>query len=679
LLGLVVRRIKSFLCQRQLGYRLSLYIISLCFLFALIGSLSLLAMEHYKSKQMLQHEASDAVAAIHEQLALGIWEFDYSGVEVLLRAIYSLPSISAITLTDPSNTAYHFGTLSSSPYIDTNVYHEGERVGRLQVDINNDMVYGRIRTQFTVIIVVTTGIIGLLGFLVSVIIRKNITQHLSVINKVASDPMLLKRKSHTPIVLDRYPYVDELTSLVSALNLAQEQAAKSIREQEVYENILTYQAKNDVLTNLPNRRYINEYLNNYISELQQQQCLAIYFIDLDGFKEINDSQGHGVGDKVLQETTRRLMDFIEDNNGFLGRFGGDEFIAIIACDKQQQQRNLAECIIATIANMFFIDDLEIQLGCSVGVSRYPDDSVTTEDLIRKADVAMYKAKSKGQNNVVFFHPSMDADAIHKNNIKSKLKSAIDNERLMVYFQPLIDIEKRSIVGFEALVRWCDDDLGFVAPDVFIPIAEEINLVFAIDTWVFEQAIHYIATIRSDFSEDFFVSINFSPSNFYNENFYQWVESQPVFREQPDWIELEVTERLVLEDDPQVLSIIEMLSSKGIKFSIDDFGTGYSSLAYIHRFAHLLSKIKIDKMFVDNLAESKTDSILVKNIINLADSLSVEVLAEGIECSEQQAVLSKAGCQYAQGYLYSKPIPIDELPYFIASWHALEKAASSSDV
>jgi EAL domain-containing protein (putative c-di-GMP-specific phosphodiesterase class I) len=280
---------------------------------------------------------------------------------------------------------------------------------------------------------------------------------------------------------------------------------------------------------------------------------------------------------------------------------------------------------------------------------------------------MYKAKEAGRNTFAFFDQSMMHNIVLHNTIKSKLKDAIAKDQFTLHFQPLINLKDMTIIGFEALIRWYDEDLGNVRPDLFIPVAEKAGLIFEIDVWVFEKAIAQVQKWREQLQQDFIVAINFSPTNFHHRSLLDWAHNHDVFKQTLSWVELEVTERLMLDDDPIVMRGIKELLKSGLKFSMDDFGTGYSSLGYIKKFSHILSKIKIDRLFVSEIMNSPSDQALVKSIITLADSLKIEVLAEGIETKEQEISLTGLGCDYAQGFFYSKPLPIEDIPEFVNNW------------
>ena len=305
--------------------------------------------------------------------------------------------------------------------------------------------------------------------------------------------------------------------------------------------------------------------------------------------------------------------------------------------------------------------VHVTLGCSIGVTLYPghdiDDPV---DIIRNADSALYKAKAMGKNTYFVFNEAMLKQISYEKKVKNKLLDVVFDEAFEVYYQPLMDIHANKIVGVEALVRWHDDTLGWIAPDLFVSLAEKSGKIFEIDLWVFKTAIKQVKQWRHDYNSDLFVSINFSPTNFYHANFSDWVDNESIFSDMADWVELEVTERLMLNNDPVVFEGINRLIGKGIKFSVDDFGVGYSSLGYVKNFASVLSKIKIDRIFINEMLTEQFNNAFVSSIMMLSDSLNLAVLAEGVETESQVALLQEIGCRYAQGYYFHKPMPAAEV-------------------
>ena len=666
----VLEKLRQGFRFKKLGHRLTFYFVSLGIFFTLVTVSVLLVKQYQEGRYSVYEEANDTIRAVNQQLARSLWNVDQDSTHILLEGVYRMPSIQGVRIVETLGNEYQYGHVEMPVSLSSPLVFNGQSMGRIEVDVKDELITASVLDQMIVILISSMLMIGLISFVFSTIVKNAVTRHLSQISRETSQPAELTSKTYKPIVLKRPEYQDEITDLVDALNRGRKQVAEFALAKESYEDQLEYQANFDMLTNLPNRRHIEYHLKNEMINQQDNgefSKLAIFFIDLDGFKEVNDSLGHSTGDKILLDSASRLKKLITRYGGYVARFGGDEFIACFQCNARSEAEDVADKTILAFKENFVLSDSQLQLGCSIGVVLYPEDGENTEDLIRRADTAMYKAKEAGRNTFAFFDQSMMYNIVLHNTIKTKLKDAVLENQLELYFQPLIDLRDMSITGFEALLRWEDEDLGKVRPDLFIPVAEKTGQIFDIDVWVFENAIEQVKQWRNEFDEDFIVAINFSPTNFHHRELMDWTHNHQVFVQSLEWVELEVTERLMLDDDPAVMKGIKQLLKSGLKFSIDDFGTGYSSLGYIKKFSHILSKIKIDRMFVNELINNSSDQALVKSIITLADSLSIEVLAEGIESNKQEEALVGLGCDYAQGFFYSKPIPVDDIPAFIRKW------------
>ena len=673
----LLNRIKYGYRFKRLGNRLTFYFIVIGLLFTTATVSILLIKQYQEGYESLYAEANDTIKAVNQQLARSLWNVDQESTHILLEGVFRMPSIQGVQIIETLGNHYVYGEIAAQPSLSRPLIFNGQNMGRIDVTVKDDLITESVRDQVMFIIVNSTLMIGLIAFIFSIIVKKSITRHLAHISRETSRPKQLTSEFYQPITLSRPDYNDEISDLVSALNRGRKQVAEFAEAKKTYESQLEYQANFDMLTNLPNRRHIEHHLSNEIinqEHASKLSKLAIFFIDLDGFKEVNDSLGHSMGDKILLESAIRLKALISEYDGYVARFGGDEFIASFRCQSREDAELVAEETILAFKENFTLNDSQLQLGCSIGVVLYPEHGENSEDLIRRADTAMYKAKEAGRNTFAFFDQSMMHNIVLHNTIKSKLKDAIANNQLTLNFQPLNNM---AIIGFEALLRWHDDDLVNVRPDLFIPVAEKSGLIFDIDIWVFEKAIAQVQKWREQFKEDYIVAINFSPTNFHHRSLHDWTHNHEVFKQTLNWVELEVTERLMLDDDPIVLRGIKELLKSGLKFSIDDFGTGYSSLGYIKKFSHILSKIKIDRLFVSEIMNSPSDQALVKSIITLADSLNIEVLAEGIETQEQETSLTGLGCDYAQGFFYSKPLPVNEIREFITNWQQNKRLNSSS--
>ena len=661
----------GFLRPQRLGDRLAWYFISIGMVFTLAISIALIEYEHIKYTEQVERDSTETVRTIKNQLERSLWNVDEESAQILLDGLARSPSIEGISLVDESGVSKQLGNFQAPADFAEQLIYDDQVLGSLQIQINDTYLDENFIDRVKLLGISAAIFIGLFGCFLQIIVRRLVTDHLSLISMATGDPERMSTKSYQPIVLKRPPINDELTDLVEALNEAQKDAIDFKQARESYENQLEYQANNDALTLLPNRRHIDRHLSQemeFISRQTASERLVIFFIDLDGFKEVNDSLGHSVGDRVLQASAKRLKEIVASNKkGYVARFGGDEFIAACSCDSKQEAEAIAETIIRSFRENFAHNDAQLQLGCSLGIVFFPDHGTTTEELIRKADTAMYKAKENGRNTFAFFEQSMLQDVMLKNTIKNKLQTALEEEALRIHYQPLINLRDMSISGFEALLRWEDKDLGKVRPDLFIPIAEQTGLIFALDQWVLKTAAKRVKVWREQFNQPFTLSVNFSPTNFHHRQFLPWVKDKLPTQGDLEWVELEVTERLVLNYDQTVLQGIEEMLKLGLSFSIDDFGTGYSSLGYIKKFSHILSKIKIDRLFVHEIINHSSDRALVQSIVTLADSLNIEILAEGVESRRQEEVLLQLGCDYAQGYLYGKPMSIDDIPGFIENW------------
>jgi len=656
----------------KIGNRITLYILSICMLLAIV-TVSIVSLYEYESeKSDLVDTANALVFSAERSLIAGLLKNRFEGVSIIEDGMDKLPFIKAVFIENERGNRYQYGAIDSRYYSMTKEIVTNDKfLGSLTLYIDNDYVRNAMISKLTVIIAVSILVFGCLGILFSFVLNATIVRHIKKIATLATVPSRLNAKSYIPIRISRKRVPDEITALLDALNYGQRKYKELAIEKASYESLLSFQANYDSLTNLPNRRHFNHYLEKQLKNMKsglEPSSLALLFIDLDGFKNINDGQGHDVGDSILKKTAVRFGQTLFHYNSYISRFGGDEFIAILENHDHETVEKVAAQLISSLAEPFIVDDKKMNIGCSIGISYALDHGLDAQELIDKADSVMYQAKDAGRNAYVVFDPKMMEQAVFENKIKQKLQSSNFDDLLEVYFQPLVNLSSMKIIGFEALVRWFDDDLGFIAPDVFIAIAEKTGLAFKIDSWVFSNAIKQVDLWRAKYNEDFMIAVNFSPTNFHDNQFNDWLDNNAVFGNYLDWVELEVTERLMLADDIVAVGGIERLMQSGIKFSIDDFGTGYSSLGYIKKFKHILSKIKIDRMFINELLNDDADKALVRSIVTMAESLSIEVLAEGIETADQEKMLMELGCEFGQGYFYSKPIAAPAMDELLLLWN-----------
>lgn len=425
-------------------------------------------------------------------------------------------------------------------------------------------------------------------------------------------------------------------------------------------NALQYQATHDALTGLANRILFSERLEHAIKKSKERHSqMALLFIDLDHFKEINDSLGHEAGDEVLTIVTNRLHETIQ-NEEVLARFGGDEFTVIIeGLQKAEEAMLLAERILKVLSEPITVDHNELYVGCSIGISLYPDNGDTPQDLLKYADAAMYAAKNEGRNNVQYYTSEMTARALERVVMEASLRTGLKNEEFVVYFQPQVNGRSNTLNGMEALVRWQSPTVGLVSPAAFIPIAESTGLIVELDRFVMKSAMTQIALWNNEGLNPGILAMNLTMKQLQQNDFISFLTdliATTGCRE--EWIELEVTEDQIMMNPDEAIEILREISRIGVKIAVDDFGTGYSSLSYLKKLP--INKLKIDQSFVRGLPNDGEDSAITKAIIALAQSLNLEIIAEGVETREQKEFLVQNGCENIQGYFYSKPLPADKM-------------------
>lgn len=424
--------------------------------------------------------------------------------------------------------------------------------------------------------------------------------------------------------------------------------------------ILYHQAHHDALTGLPNRTLFHQRLEESIERSKKEDTeFALFFIDLDEFKRINDSLGHEFGDKVLNIISERLKENIRKSDT-LARLGGDEFIIIMEKYKSIDDVSLlAEKILTFLAKPIYLDGLTFYISSSIGISLYPKDDVKAENLLKFADAAMYKAKKEGKSTFEFYSSEMTAQAYERITMESDLRKALRNEEFIVYYQPQIDARDGSLVGVEALVRWLHPTLGLVSPAAFIPIAEESGFIVDIDKWVMKTAMAEIKQWYDEGLEIGMLSLNLTQQDIRRADFLSTLESlieKTDFKSK--WLELEISERVVMNKYEDALPKLKKLREMGISVAIDDFGIGHSSLSYLKYLP--VSKLKIDQSFMKELPDNTEDIAIVKAIISLAQGLELDVIAEGVETEAQKDFLLVNNCFYIQGYFYGRPVPAQEL-------------------
>ena len=429
---------------------------------------------------------------------------------------------------------------------------------------------------------------------------------------------------------------------------------------------MAHSAEHDFLTGLPNRLLLSDRVTRAIAFAQRhRKQVAVLFLDLDGFKHINDSLGHPTGDKLLQSTARRLLKCVRDSDT-VSRQGGDEFVVLLAELQQPEDAAItARRMLAAVAASHSIEQHELHITTSIGVSVYPDDGMDAETLIKNADTAMYQAKESGRQSYRFFKPEMNARAVERQSVEESLRRAVERREFALHYQPKIDIRTGTITGAEALLRWTHPTRGSVAPAQFIAVAEDCGLIVPIGKWVLRQACEQARSWVDAGLLAGTIAVNVSATEFGHEGFLDGVLA--ILKDtglDPHSLELELTESVLMKRADSAASILHTLKKTGVQVAIDDFGTGYSSLSYLQKFP--IDTLKIDQSFVRQITAAPDKTSIVTAVINLSRSLNMRVVAEGVETREDLEFLASRQCDQAQGYYFSRPVAAQDFAVLLKS-------------
>lgn len=418
-------------------------------------------------------------------------------------------------------------------------------------------------------------------------------------------------------------------------------------------------ALHDGLTKLPNRLLLEDRLKQEMRyAIRSQGCLSVHVLDLDGFKQVNDAYGHQAGDQVLVEVSRRIQERIRSTDTF-ARLGGDEFVLVARVSDAVEAANLAEMVLAAVQEPVSFGGQTMRVSTSIGVALFDGDAGNLPDLIKNADTAMYRAKDLGRNGYCIFDDSMYDDLKRKLVQLHDLRSAIERQQLVLYYQPKVHARSRRILGFEALVRWRHSSQGLIAPNEFIPLAEKTGLIIPIGNWVLNEACRQIREWQSGGNTDWHVSVNLSAIQFNHPSLVGTVqEALDRYQLVPASLTLEITESTAMHHVESSMVILKKLSQMGVRISIDDFGTGYSSLLYLKRLP--ARELKIDRAFVRDLGRDGEDEAIIASILALGRTLNLRTVAEGVETEEQAEFLTNLGCDELQGYFLGVPVPPEEV-------------------
>ncbi|HWS03750.1 MAG TPA: EAL domain-containing protein [Gammaproteobacteria bacterium] len=439
------------------------------------------------------------------------------------------------------------------------------------------------------------------------------------------------------------------------LVIATLEAHKLTEQVQIVNDQLDHLAHHDVLTDLPNRILLQDRLSQAIELARRQgRQLAVMFLDLDQFKHINDSLGHAVGDQLLQSVAQRLVGCVRHSDT-ISRQGGDEFVLLLPYIEQAEDAALsAQKILAALALPHLIDQNDLHVTVSIGISIYPEDGKDADALIKSADTAMYHAKENGRNNYKFFEQDMNARAVQRQSIEASLRRALERQEFVLYYQPRINLHSGAIVGVEALIRWQHPGRGLLLPMQFVPIAEDCGLILPIGRWVLREACLQARAWLQAGLPPITVAVNTSAIEFSAKDFLEYIcatlEDTGL---DPHYLQLELTESVLMRDAESANSVLHKLADMGVKLAIDDFGTGYSSLSYLRQFP--IDTLKIDQSFVNRMTSSPDDAIIVSTVINMGKSLKQLIIAEGVETPEQYAFLLAQHCDEGQGYYFCRPL------------------------
>lgn len=457
-------------------------------------------------------------------------------------------------------------------------------------------------------------------------------------------------------------------ALQTEIDSASARMQKEVEERQVAEQRILQLANYDDLTGLPNRAILNQTITQSLAKSKRfKKQLAVLFIDLDRFKLINDTLGHGAGDFVLKTIAERFKQCIRESDT-LARLGGDEFVILIEeLSDPKYVAGVAQKLVGAAQQPFLIQGQECHVTASIGISTYPNDGKDAGALLKNADIAMYRAKEQGKNNFQYYSEQMNMHSLQRLALESSLRHALDRNEFQVHYQPIIETNSQRIVGVEALVRWQHPDMGMVGPMQFIPIAEETGLITDIGRWVLETACKQGNAWR-EMGHLLNISVNLSPRQLSEPDLI--AEFQNAFVKTgfpPTQIILEITESLMLNNPDETVVVLQELKDLGIRIAIDDFGTGYSSLAYLRRFP--IDTLKIDRSFLQDIPGDADSSALTAAVVGLGHSMHLNVIAEGVETSEQRDFLIEHKCQMMQGFWFSRPKPADDITALLAKQSA----------
>lgn len=551
--------------------------------------------------------------------------------------------------------------LNNKVHIVQDINFENEVIGRLFIQADLSSLHDDIAIYISYTASVALLALGLAALLL-LKLRKSITQPLKNLSTLMDTVI---QKNDYSVRIKNYSN-DEIGKLSQGFNemlahiqVNDEKLAYELSERYKAEKYLDKLAYYDVVTDLPNRHFFQEHLDRAVEHaITTNQKMALLFLDLDNFKIVNDTAGHKTGDLLLKQASSRLSNVLRAHD-YICRIGGDEFAIIIENIKDINDVSIVtgKCIEA-LSNPFAFDEHKFYVGVSIGVSVCPDDTITANELLVNADVAMYQAKLNGKNSYMFFNKQMNEVNSLKYQLENDLRHAINKNQMELYYQPQVNARTGALVGVEALMRWNHPEKGLVPPEKFIPIAEETGLILALGDWLFTTACHHGKRLVNAGLNDISIAINISGLQIRESEFIKKVDDAlQKSGLNPSCLEIELTESILMDDSELVIEKVKQLDKLGVSVSIDDFGTGFSSMNYLKSFP--VSKLKIDKSFIAGLPQSSEDTAITKAIIAMSHGMGIKVVAEGVEHEDQVVFLREHSCDVFQGYYFSRPLPFTD--------------------
>lgn len=552
--------------------------------------------------------------------------------------------------------------LNNKIHINQEIEFEDITIGTLFIEADISGLYNNIINYL-----IYTTIVALIGLTLASLLllklRKSITGPLRNLSSMMDT--VIEKNDYSVRVQDTTD--DEIgilsrgfNEMLSHIQINDEKLAYELTERYKAEEHLDKLAYYDVTTGLPNRHFFHEHLERAVEHaLKTKQKMALLFLDLDNFKIVNDTLGHKTGDMLLKQASARLSNVLRQND-YICRIGGDEFAIILEKVNQLEDVSIVskKCIEA-LSNPFVFDSNSFFIGVSIGVSICPEDAAAANDLLVNSDMAMYEAKLRGKNNYQYFNKEMNDTHSRKFQLESDLRHAINQGQMELYYQPQVDANNGTLIGIEALMRWNHPEKGMVAPDEFIPIAEETGLILPLGEWLIKTACQHCNQVIESGFRDISIAINISGiqvrENTFIDNVRNALETSGI---KPGYLEFELTESILMDDSALVIDKVNQLNNLGVNVTIDDFGTGFSSMSYLKSFP--IHKLKIDKSFISGLPQSSEDMAITRAIIAMAHGMNIKVVAEGVEHDDQVDFLCEHGCDIFQGYYYARPMPLDDL-------------------